>query len=82
MIRWAEHHGVTLRFPSRFPMNTVKALRMILQVPDEQRPPLVHALFRAYWADDRDLNDDAELTASRRGRLRRGGAARGTRGER
>jgi 2-hydroxychromene-2-carboxylate isomerase len=63
MNRWAAHRGVTLRFPSRFPMNTVKALRMVLQLPDEQRPPLVHALYRAYWADDRDLNDDAELVA-------------------
>jgi 2-hydroxychromene-2-carboxylate isomerase len=62
-IRWAAHHGVPFRFPSRFPMNTVKALRMVLQVPDERRPPLVHALFRAFWADDRDLNDDAELVA-------------------
>jgi 2-hydroxychromene-2-carboxylate isomerase len=61
MNRWAEHYGVPLRFPSRFPMNTVKALRMIVQLPEEQRPPLVHALFRALWVEDRDLYDDAEL---------------------
>jgi 2-hydroxychromene-2-carboxylate isomerase len=42
-------------------MNSVKALRMVLQVPDAQKPSLVHALFRAAWAEDRDLTDDGEL---------------------
>ncbi len=63
MTRWAEHTGVPFRFPSRFPMSTVKALRMVLQLDAAAMPPLVHALFRAYWADDRDINDDAELAA-------------------
>ena len=61
--RWARRWDAPFRFPSRFPMNTVKALRMILQIPDEQRRALVHALFRALWVDDRDLADDAELAA-------------------
>jgi 2-hydroxychromene-2-carboxylate isomerase len=63
MTRWAAHYGVPFTFPSRFPMSTVKALRVILQVPDAQKPPLVHALFRAAWVDDRDLADDATLEA-------------------
>jgi 2-hydroxychromene-2-carboxylate isomerase len=63
MMRWAEHHGVPFRFPSRFPMSSVKALRMVLQVPDAQKAPLVHAIFRAYWAEDRDIGADAELAA-------------------
>jgi 2-hydroxychromene-2-carboxylate isomerase len=63
MMRWAEHHGVPFRFPSRFPMNSVKALRMVLQVPDAEKAPLVHAIFRAYWAEDRDIGADAELSA-------------------
>jgi 2-hydroxychromene-2-carboxylate isomerase len=63
MLRWADHYAVPFRFPSRFPMNSVKALRMVLQLPDAQRPPLVHALYRAAWAEDRDLSDDAELAA-------------------
>jgi 2-hydroxychromene-2-carboxylate isomerase len=61
MTRWAEHYGVPLAFPSRFPIRSVKALRMVLEVPDAQKPALVHALFRAAWADDRDLSDDAAL---------------------
>jgi 2-hydroxychromene-2-carboxylate isomerase len=61
MFRWADHYGVPLKFPARFPMNTVKALRMILQLPEEQKAPLIHAIYRAYWTDDRDINDDAVL---------------------
>jgi 2-hydroxychromene-2-carboxylate isomerase len=63
MQRWAARYGVPLRFPSRFPMNTVKALRMVLQVPEASMPALVGAIFRAYWADDRDIGSDAELAA-------------------
>ena len=61
MFRWADFYGVPLRFPARFPMNTVKALRMVLQLQEDQRAPLIHAIYRAYWADDRDINDDAVL---------------------
>jgi 2-hydroxychromene-2-carboxylate isomerase len=63
MNRWAAHLGVPLRFSSRFPMSSVKALRMTLQVPDADKPPLVHALYRAAWVDDRDISDDAELAS-------------------
>ncbi|MCC6558816.1 MAG: 2-hydroxychromene-2-carboxylate isomerase [Polyangiaceae bacterium] len=62
MHRWADHYGVPFRFPpSRFPVNTIKPLRMTLAVPEADRPRLIHALFRAYWADDRDLADDTTL---------------------
>jgi 2-hydroxychromene-2-carboxylate isomerase len=63
MNRWAEHLGVPLRFSSHFPMSSVKALRMTLQVPDAQKPPLVHALYRAAWVEDRDIAGDAELAS-------------------
>jgi 2-hydroxychromene-2-carboxylate isomerase len=63
MYRWADHYGVPLRFPTRFPMNTVKPLRMVLQLPDEQKSRLIAPIYRATWADDRDINDDAVLTA-------------------
>jgi 2-hydroxychromene-2-carboxylate isomerase len=61
MTRWADHYGVPLRFPTRFPMNTVKPLRMVLQLSLSQQPTLINPVFRAYWADDRDVNDDAVL---------------------
>jgi 2-hydroxychromene-2-carboxylate isomerase len=59
--RYAAMYRVPFRFPSRFPMNTVTALRMTLQVED--RAKLALAIFTAYWADDRDINDPAELVA-------------------
>ena len=34
---------------------------MVLQLPDEQNPALIHPVFRAYWAEDRDIGDDATL---------------------
>lgn len=59
--RWAEHWNVPFRFPSRFPMPTVKALRAWFGLPEARRNAFLHATFRAYWADDRDINDDATL---------------------
>lgn len=61
MNRWAEHWGVPFRFPSRFPMNTVKALRAYLALPDERRAGFRARTFEAYWAHDRDIADDAVL---------------------
>lgn len=61
MFRWAARFGVPFAFPTRFPMSTVKALRMVLALPDEQRAPLVNAVYRAYWAEDRDIADSAVL---------------------
>jgi len=61
MARWADFWGVPLKWPSRFPMNTVKALRAYLCLPPEKRDAFREATFRAYWADDRDINDDGVL---------------------
>jgi 2-hydroxychromene-2-carboxylate isomerase len=61
LTRWAEHWGVPFRFPSRFPMMTVKPLRMWLALPEERRKSFLDATFRAYWAEDRDIADDATL---------------------
>lgn len=61
LYRWAALYGAPFHFPSRFPMNTVKALRMVLEVEEAKRPSLVDAIYRAYWVEDRDINDDREL---------------------
>jgi 2-hydroxychromene-2-carboxylate isomerase len=60
---WAGHWQVPFRWPSRFPMRTVTALRMALAVEESARPDFSRRLFHAYWAEDRDLNDPAVLTA-------------------
>ncbi len=62
MERFAREYGVPFRFPSRFPMRTVTALRMALAAGNDL-PALSHALFSAYWADDRDISDPTELRA-------------------
>lgn len=58
---WAEHWGVPLVYPSRFPLRTVKALRLTLLAPQDARPALVHRLMRAAWVDDADVEDDTAL---------------------
>jgi len=61
LFRWADHWGVPLRFASRFPMNTVKPLRMVLAAEEACVPRLVEGIYRAYWALDRDISEDDEL---------------------
>jgi 2-hydroxychromene-2-carboxylate isomerase len=61
MVRWAEFWEVPLKWPSHFPMNTVKSLRAYLSLAPERRDAFRDATFRAYWADDRDINDEKVL---------------------
>jgi 2-hydroxychromene-2-carboxylate isomerase len=61
MMRWADFWGVTLKWPSRFPMNSVKPLRVYLALPEERRDAFREATYRAYWSEDRDISDDGVL---------------------
>jgi 2-hydroxychromene-2-carboxylate isomerase len=63
LARWAEHWAVPFRFPSRFPMMTVKSLRVWFALPEERRKAFREATFHAYWAEDRDISDEATLRA-------------------
>ena len=65
LARWSRRLKVPLHFPSRFPMNTIVALRLCVQA--EQRSPEAHKalvlrLLRAYWVEDQDLLDPDVLT--------------------
>lgn len=64
--RWAAHWGVPFRFTSRFPIRTVKPLRLTLLAPDAARGALVRALMRVCWVDDGDPEDDGTLAAAAR----------------
>ncbi|WP_181198175.1 2-hydroxychromene-2-carboxylate isomerase [Enhygromyxa salina] len=58
--RQAAEAGAPYRFPTRFPMRTVLALRVTLAArahESREGRRLVHALFQAYWAEDRDISD-------------------------
>lgn len=62
--RQAAMIGAPFSFPSRFPMRTVLPLRVTLAArahESREGRRLVHALFRALWADDRDISDPAEV---------------------
>jgi 2-hydroxychromene-2-carboxylate isomerase len=61
LFDWARYWSVDFRWPSRFPMRTVAALRLALAAGEEALPRVSHALFRAYWVEDRDLADEGVL---------------------
>ncbi len=61
MRRCAAAVPAPFKFPTRFPMNSVKALRTYLALPEERRDAFARATFGAYWAEDRDIGDDAVL---------------------
>jgi 2-hydroxychromene-2-carboxylate isomerase len=59
---WARLYGLVIRWPSVFPVNSVKAMRGALAA--EEHGKLVawsRAAFEAYWAEDRDLAQDEVL---------------------
>jgi 2-hydroxychromene-2-carboxylate isomerase len=61
MHRWAKYWEVPFRFPTRFPMLTLKAMRTYLALPEDRRDGFRERTFRAFWAEDRDIADDAVL---------------------
>ena len=64
LVRWAAHYGVPFRMSSRFPVNALKAMRLIVAAePSEKNAALALALFRAVWVDDRDVTAEDELRA-------------------
>jgi 2-hydroxychromene-2-carboxylate isomerase len=61
VLDWARHWQVPFSWPTRFPMRTVLPLRVALSVAEADRPRLSHAIYRAYWVEDRDIADAAVL---------------------
>jgi 2-hydroxychromene-2-carboxylate isomerase len=61
MRRWAVYWKVPFSFPSRFPTNSLKAMRLYLALPEAGRDGFRERVFRAYWADDKDISDDGVL---------------------
>jgi 2-hydroxychromene-2-carboxylate isomerase len=61
LTRWAEFWGVPFAFPAHFPMNSIKAMRAYLALPEPRRDAFREGVFRAYWAEGRDISDDAVL---------------------
>ncbi len=62
---WSRLAGLRIRMPPTvFPVNSVKAMRACLWLlPQDRMLPFATAVFRAYWSEDRDISDDAQLRA-------------------
>jgi 2-hydroxychromene-2-carboxylate isomerase len=61
MHDWAEHWGVPFQFNPTFPLNSVKALRCYLALPEDRQDAFREATFRAAWAEGKNIGDDAVL---------------------
>jgi 2-hydroxychromene-2-carboxylate isomerase len=62
IARWVRRYGLPFTFNPSFPMRTLDAMRAALAAQDLGVFPAVHdALFRAAWAEARNLADGAEL---------------------
>jgi 2-hydroxychromene-2-carboxylate isomerase len=60
--RSARYAGIRYRHPSKFPIGAVGASRAVLWLQQHQPDranPFVHAVFRAFFQDDRDISDAA-----------------------
>jgi 2-hydroxychromene-2-carboxylate isomerase len=60
--RSARFAGIRYRHPSRFPIGAVGASRAVLWLQQHQPDranPFVHAVFRAFFQEDRDISDAA-----------------------
>jgi 2-hydroxychromene-2-carboxylate isomerase len=61
---WARLYGLVIRWPSVFPLNSVKAMRGALAAEERDRlVPWSRACFEAYWGRGQDLSQDAVLEA-------------------
>jgi len=59
--RWAEHWKVPFRFPSVFPIRSLAPLRAWMAAPADLQAPLLDALYRAAWGEDRDIASPSVL---------------------
>jgi 2-hydroxychromene-2-carboxylate isomerase len=59
--RALKRYNVPFNQPDRHPQKTTAALRLIYSLPNEKRPTLSKALFKAYWVDNRDVADSEVL---------------------
>lgn len=59
--RELNRYQLPLKFPANHPVKSVDAGRLLSRFPEEYRPTLAHAIFRAYWYDSADISSRATL---------------------
>jgi 2-hydroxychromene-2-carboxylate isomerase len=59
--RTLSRYKIPFHQPEKHPNKTTAALRLIYSLPNEERPALSKALFKAYWVDNQDVSDPAVL---------------------
>lgn len=60
-LRSARFHDVPFRIPDPFPVSTVSACRAFYASPAEKQVPLAKALFRAYFVDNVNIGEAANV---------------------
>lgn len=68
--RSARYAGVPYRKPSRFPIASLAAKRAVVWLQQHQpalAAPFIHAIYRAFFVDDRDISDAAVVGDIARG---------------
>jgi 2-hydroxychromene-2-carboxylate isomerase len=64
LSRWAEQYGVPFRMTTRFPVNAIPTMRLVIAAEAEGKAAaLTDAAFRALWVEDRDITAESELRA-------------------
>ena len=62
MQRFIDLHGIDFHFNDAFPINTIAVMRGAMAYLDTPAfPTYVEAVFRAFWADNRDMADPAVI---------------------
>lgn len=56
LARWAKHWDVPFAWPSTFPTRSLEALRVYLALPENRRKAFLDAVYRAYWAEGKDIS--------------------------
>jgi 2-hydroxychromene-2-carboxylate isomerase len=62
LSRWAAHYGVPFQFTTRFPVNAIQPMRLIIAAEEQgKEAATAQAAFRALWVDDHDITTEAGL---------------------
>jgi 2-hydroxychromene-2-carboxylate isomerase len=62
LARWAAHYRVPFHMNAAFPLNTIKAMRLVL-LDASRAEAVARAAFAAMWVDNRNITDESELRA-------------------